>query len=170
MIREVVGDIFDSSVQTLVNTVNCRGVMGKGLALQFKLRYPAMFTDYVERCKMGRVRVGEPYLYRTKTVWILNFPTKDDWRRPSRLDYIERGLRYFAAHYHEMGILSVAFPQLGCQNGGLKWTDVGTMMRRYLAPLGIDVEIYVREAERREQPSVVASEAQEDLAAQLRLL
>ena len=162
MVRQVVGDIFDSNAQTLVNTVNCRGVMGKGLALQFKLRFPEMFADYSTRCKAHQVRVGEPYLYRNGDTWILNFPTKDDWRRPSRLDYVERGLRYFAEHYREWGIQSIAFPQLGCQNGGLNWEHVGPLMHRYLDRLNIDVEIYVhaREAEAPagrppQQPSVL---------------
>lgn len=71
------GDIFRSGAQTLVNPVNCRGVMGAGLALAFKQRYPEMFAAYVEECRSGRLRIGRPWLYRTGQPWMLNFPTKD---------------------------------------------------------------------------------------------
>jgi competence ComEA-like helix-hairpin-helix protein len=143
VVRYVKGDIFTSNAQTLVNTVNCRGVMGKGLALQFKLRYPAMFRDYVASCRAGKVRIGKLHLYRAGERLILNFPTKDDWRQPSKLEYIEKGLKYFVDTYRKLGIKSVAFPQLGCQNGGLDWEkDVRPLMRKYLDPLDIDVEIY----------------------------
>ena len=81
MVNLVTGNLFDSEAQTLVNAVNCAGVMGKGIALAFKRRYPAMFADYAARCKEGRVRLGEPYLYRGESLpWMLNFPTKGHWR------------------------------------------------------------------------------------------
>lgn len=137
------GNLFDcaTEVQTLVNTVNTRGVMGKGLALEFRQRYPAMYKDYRRRCREGRVRVGEPYLYAAQHPWVLNFPTKDDWRRPSRLEWIEAGLQYFVEHYAEWGITSIAFPQLGAQLGGLPWEAVRPLMQRYLDPLPIRVLI-----------------------------
>lgn len=96
------GDMFGSEAQTLVNTVNCVGVMGKGIALAFKERFPEMYKDYVARCKAGKVRLGEPYLY-TQLVgpWVLNFPTKDHWRSVSKLSDIVEGLRYLEAHYWE---------------------------------------------------------------------
>jgi hypothetical protein len=98
MLTAVSGDIFTSRAQTLVNTVNCVGVMGKGIALEFKKRYPAMFEDYVARCRLGQVRLGEPYLFRDLGgAMILNFPTKDHWRSPSRLKDIDEGLEYFAS-------------------------------------------------------------------------
>ena len=75
------GDLFESGAQTLVNTVNCVGVMGKGIALEFKKRFPDMFEDYVARCKQSEVSLGQPYLYKSLALpWILNFPTKDHWR------------------------------------------------------------------------------------------
>jgi len=137
------GNLFDfaTEVQTLVNTVNTRGVMGKGLALEFRQRYPAMYEDYRRRCRDGTVRVGEPYLYTAQHPWVLNFPTKDDWRRPSRLKWIEAGLQYFVEHYAGWGITSIAFPQLGAQLGGLRWEDVKPLMQRYLEPLPIRVLI-----------------------------
>src|ERR1700730_16060681 len=97
MFRALIGDLFDSQAQTLVNTVNCVGVMGKGIAEQFKRRFPAMFDDYKERSDRKAVRVGEPYLFLDPSgARIVNFPTKDHWRSPSRLDYIERGLDHLA--------------------------------------------------------------------------
>src|SRR5216684_726913 len=97
-----VGDLFRSEAQTLVNTVNCVGIMGKGIALAFKERFPDMYKDYVARCERGEVRLGEPYLYKQLFgPWILNFPTKDHWRAVSRLSDIVAGLDYLTSHYKE---------------------------------------------------------------------
>src|ERR671924_200654 len=103
------GDIFDSKAQVLVNPVNCKGRMGKGLALAFKQRYPDMFAAYQQDCRDGKLRIGRPTLYKTSTPWILNFPTKDHWRDDSRMEYLEEGLQYFVAHYKQLGIKSIAF-------------------------------------------------------------
>lgn len=93
--KALIGDMFNSDAQTLVNTVNCVGVMGKGVALKFKERFPDMFADYARRCERKAVKLGEPYLYEDKSgVKILNFPTKDHWRSASRLGDIEKGLTY----------------------------------------------------------------------------
>ena len=95
MFKALIGDLFESQAQTLVNTVNCVGVMGKGVAEQFKIRFPDMFADYKRRTDSKEVRLGEPYLYRDSSgMQIVNFPTKDHWRSPSRLADIERGLDY----------------------------------------------------------------------------
>lgn len=143
MIRVVVGNIFESQAQTLVNTVNCVGIMGKGLALEFKKRFPDMFEDYVARCKAKGVRLGEPYLYHSwLSAWILNFPTKDHWRSVSRLSDIVAGLEYLEKHYREWGITSLAVPALGCQNGQLEWRIVGPTLYRHLSRLEIPVELY----------------------------
>ncbi len=144
MIREVrVGDLLKSEAQTLVNTVNCVGVMGKGIALDFKRRFPEMYDDYVKRCKAGQVKLGEPYLYRHLLLpWVLNFPTKQDWRSVSRLEDIVRGLKYLEKHYQEWGIESLAVPPLGCGSGGLEWRVVGPTLYRYLNRLDIPVYLY----------------------------
>src|SRR5580700_3117351 len=143
MFRALIGDLFESRAQTLVNTVNCVGVMGKGVAEQFKLRFPAMFEDYKTRTDRKAVRLGEPYLYRDLSgVQVVNFPTKDHWRSPSRLADIERGLDYLAAHAAKWGITSIALPPLGCGNGGLEWSEVGPLIYRKLHELPIDVEVY----------------------------
>jgi O-acetyl-ADP-ribose deacetylase (regulator of RNase III) len=84
MVVTMVGDLFRSEAQTWVNTVNTVGIMGKGVALEFKKRFPDMYDDYVERCRRGEVRLGKPYLFkRSTTPWVLNFPTKDHWRSVS---------------------------------------------------------------------------------------
>jgi O-acetyl-ADP-ribose deacetylase (regulator of RNase III)/uncharacterized protein YwgA len=143
MFKALIGDLFESRAQTLVNTVNCVGVMGKGVALEFKKRFPAMFEDYTARCERKQVRVGVPYLYRDASGRnIVNFPTKDHWRSPARLSDIERGLDYVAQHTAEWGISSVAMPPLGCGNGGLEWSEVGPLIFRKLHRLPIDVEVF----------------------------
>jgi O-acetyl-ADP-ribose deacetylase (regulator of RNase III) len=147
-IRYQKGDIFEAQTQVIVNPVNCHGVMGKGLALAFKLRYPEMFTVYQQECKSGMLRIGRPTLYKEGTPWILNFPTKDHWRTNSKIEYLEQGLVYFATHYQEDGITSVAFPKLGTLHGKLSWDEVGPLMARYLGPLELEVVIYVADGDR----------------------
>lgn len=143
MFKALIGDLFSSPAQTLVNTVNCVGVMGKGVALEFKKAYPAMYEDYVARCERGEVRLGEPYLYRDASgAMIVNFPTKGHWRSASRLVDIDRGLDHFLAQAGEWGIQSIAFPPLGCGNGGLEWREVGPLMYQKLSRCAFDVEVY----------------------------
>src|SRR5258708_15451641 len=145
------GDIFEAQTQVIVNTVNCQGVMGKGLALAFKQKYPDMFKVYQQECKAGKLGIGRPTLYQGSTPWILNFPTKDSWRAASKLEYLEKGLEFLVAHYKNAGIKSIAFPKLGAQNGKLSWDDVGPLMARYLSQLDIDVYIYIAEGDREYQ-------------------
>lgn len=143
MLRALIGDLFASRAQTLVNTVNCVGVMGKGVAEQFKTRFPSMFADYKDRTDRKAVQLGEPYIYRDPSgIQIVNFPTKGHWRSPSRLADIELGLDYLAAHAAEWGIASLALPPLGCGNGGLEWSEVGPLIWRKLYRLPIDIEVY----------------------------
>lgn len=143
MVTVKVGDMFQSQAQTWVNTVNCVGVMGTGVALEFRKRFPDMFEDYLERCRTEQVQLGRPYLYkRLMPPWILNFPTKDHWRSVSRLEDIVKGLRYLEAHYREWGIESLAVPPLGCGHGQLEWRVVGPTLYRHLKRLAIPVELY----------------------------
>ena len=142
-INEIHGDIFKSKMQTIVNTVNCFGIMGKGIALEFKNRYPEMFEIYQKQCNEKIIKPGILYLYKKSNPWILNFPTKNHWRNPSKLEYIKLGLEKFSDSYKSKGIHSVAFPKLGTQNGGLNWEEVKTLMYEYLLPLkNLEVEIY----------------------------
>ena len=143
MLKAIIGDLFASDAQTLINTVNCVGVMGKGVALEFKNRFPRMAKDYVERCARDEVRLGEPYLYVDQTgARIVNFPTKGHWRSSSRLTDIERGLEFLAAHAKQWDITSLAVPPLGCGNGGLAWSEVGPLIYAKLHGLPIPVLAY----------------------------
>ncbi len=148
MITYVVCDLFTSPARTLVNTVNTVGVMGKGIARDFKTIYPEMFARYQELCEKGLFATGQLWLYRTPHKWVLNFPTKKHWRSPSRPDYIEAGLRKFADTYHVYGITDISFPLLGCGNGELNWeTQVRPLMEQYLGKLPIDVYIHWQDLE-----------------------
>ena len=143
MIKILVGDLFESKCQTIVNTVNTIGIMGKGVALEFKKRFPDMFKDYEKRCAEGKVKLGEPYLYKRLTPpWILNFPTKKHWRSVSNISDIARGLKYLEHHYKEWGITSIALPPLGCGHGQLEWKIVGPTLYRHMERLNIFVELY----------------------------
>lgn len=142
MIIYTKGNIFDSPAQTLANPVNTVGVMGKGLALQFKQRYPEMFQEYKEACDMGEMHTGHLLIWRGQDHWVLNFPTKKNWRDPSKYDYIDYGLFVFTLTYEEEGITSVAFPKLGCGCGGLDWEFIKPVMEDYLKDLPIATYIY----------------------------
>ena len=146
MIRIVKANIFTSECQTLVNTVNCVGVMGTGLALEFKLRYPAMFDRYVRHCREGNLTIGKLWLYKPEpgegTKWVLNFPTKTHWKYPSKESYLHEGLEKFVATYSSKGIESIAFPVLGGRNGRIAEDVAIDIMTGYLGGCDIDVEIY----------------------------
>jgi O-acetyl-ADP-ribose deacetylase (regulator of RNase III) len=135
--------IFDSTCQTLVNTVNCVGVMGRGLALEFKMRFPDMYEHYRRACERRFLRPGKLLLYKETFPWILNFPTKDHWKYPSKIEFVEAGLSEFANTYQELKITSIAFPELGTSSGKLEWQNVRRVMYHYLAPLkNLQIEIY----------------------------
>ncbi|MEZ4300620.1 MAG: macro domain-containing protein [Polyangiaceae bacterium] len=170
MLKYVSSNLFDSPAQTLVNTVNVVGVMGKGIAAEFKRRYPDMFRRYAEHCKSGSLDIGKLYLYRTANKLILNFPTKKHWRNPSKLEYIDAGLKKFVDTYALHGIASVSFPQLGCGNGGLPWSEVQPLMERYLRNLPIPVYIHLSVPKDDFVPEHLAPEAQHDHGARLNAL
>jgi len=144
MIRKIlVGNILELRARTLVNTVNCVGIMGRGIALEFKKHFPDMFKDYQLRCEKKKVRLGKPYIYKGLfPPWIINFPTKQDWRSVSKIRDIEEGLKYLVDHYQEWGVESLAVPPLGCGNGQLDWRDVGPLIYQILEPIKIPVEMY----------------------------
>ncbi len=143
MITYVVSDLFQSPAQVLVNTVNTVGVMGKGIALDYKRIYPEMFRQYQTFCEKGQFDIGQLWLYKTPHKWILNFPTKKHWRQKSHPEYIEAGLKKFVDTYDQKGITSISFPLLGCGNGELDWeTEVRPLMEKYLRPIPIDVYIH----------------------------
>ena len=144
MISYVIGDLFHSPAKVLVNTVNTVGVMGKGIAKDFKTIYPEMFADYLRLCERGKIDIGKLFLWRGSHKWVLNFPTKKHWRNPSKPEYIEAGLKAFVAGYARYGFTSVAFPQLGCGHGELDWeTEVRPLMEKYLSKLPLEIFIHL---------------------------
>jgi O-acetyl-ADP-ribose deacetylase (regulator of RNase III) len=120
------GDLFAVEVEAIVNPVNTRGVMGKGLALAFKKKFPDAFRAYAKACERGEVVVGQMHVVEreSKPHYIIHFPTKDDWRAPSRLECVRDGLLDLAREIREREIQSIAIPALGCGLGGLAWGDV----------------------------------------------
>jgi len=147
MIRYAQGDILESEAEALVNTVNCVGVMGKGVALQFKKAFPANFRTYASACKHGQVVPGRMFVFETGAPagprCIINFPTKRHWRGESRIEDIEAGLSNLIEVVRARGIRSVAVPPLGCGLGGLQWGAVRPLIERALAALpGVDVVVF----------------------------
>jgi len=140
--KQITGNIFTSSCQTLVNTINCVGVMGAGIALEFKLRHPAMFQRYLTLCRDQQISIGKLWLYKKSAQWVLNFPTKKHWRYPSKPVYLEQGLEKFMETYQQRNITSIAFPLLGAAKGGLSETLSLNIMETFLQACTIPVEIY----------------------------
>ena len=137
MIRFRTGDILAEDVEALVNTVNCVGVMGRGIALQFKNAYPANFDAYAEACKLGKVRPGHMFVYETGSLtnprYIVNFPTKRHWKNNSRMEDIESGLKNLGSVIREHRIRSIALPALGAGLGQLEWGKVRSHIEQALS-------------------------------------
>ena len=148
MIEYKHGDILRENAEALVNTVNCVGVMGRGIALQFKKAFPENFKAYANACKEKEVRPGKMFMFDTGHMfnprYIINFPTKRHWRGKSRMSDIESGLQALADAAREYGIQSIAVPPLGCGLGGLNWSEVKDRIETYLKPLK-DVRVVVFE-------------------------
>jgi O-acetyl-ADP-ribose deacetylase (regulator of RNase III) len=143
-IRE--GNVLESDAEALVNTVNTVGVMGKGIALQFKKRFPANYDAYKKACESGELQVGKMFVWATGRLtprFIINFPTKKHWRGNSKMEYIEQGLRDLRRVIQKHGIKSIAVPPLGCGHGGLEWGQVRPKIEQALADLpGVQVQLY----------------------------
>ncbi len=147
MIKETSGNLLNAEAEALVNTVNCVGVMGKGIALQFRQAYPEMFREYAKACKAGKVRPGKMWVYETGSLhnpkFIINFPTKRHWKGKARIEDIEAGLHALVADLKRLKIKSVAVPPLGCGNGGLDWNDVRPRIVKALGHTsGIQVQLF----------------------------
>ncbi len=147
MIRFTQGNLLEAPVEALVNTVNTVGVMGKGIALMFKERFPENCTAYEAACKAGEVEVGRMFVTPGMELdgprWIINFPTKKHWRNPTKPEWIHSGLESLAEFIRDQRIRSVAIPPLGCGNGGLNWNEVRPMIETALGALdGVDVVVY----------------------------
>ena len=134
MIRSVTGDMLEASAEALVNTVNCVGVMGRGIALQFKKAFPDNFREYVAACRCGDVAPGRMLVFETGGAsgprYIINFPTKRHWRGKSRMEDIDAGLKALVAEVQARGIRSIAIPPLGSGLGGLNWSEVRPLIER----------------------------------------
>jgi len=134
MITFASGDLLKSDADAIINTVNCVGIMGKGIALQFKQAFPRNYDAYCRACDAGQVRLGTMFVFDTGSMisprWIINFPTKNHWKAKSRLEDVESGLVDLRRVIDELGITSIAMPPLGCGNGGLDWRDVEPVIRR----------------------------------------
>ncbi len=147
MIQYIKGNILDSTAQALVNTVNTMGVMGKGIALQFKKAYPNNYRAYEKACQNNEIKIGKMFVTRDNNTisgerLIINFPTKTNWRKPSEYKYIEEGLDDLAKQIEEKQITSIAIPPLGAGNGGLKWEKVKKIIEQKLQHLNLDVYVY----------------------------
>jgi len=140
----LVGDILQSDAQTLVNTVNCVGIMGKGIAAKFKKQFPEMFKNYVACCEREDVKPGIPYMFKESMFLpqIINFPTKTHWRAASRIENIEKGLKILSDKYKEWDVKSIAIPPLGCGNGQLLWESVGPLIYKYVSKWDIPTKMY----------------------------
>lgn len=137
------GNIFNTKAMAIVNTVNCVGAMGKGIALEYKLRYPEMFKEYQKICFEHKLRPGQILPYRKSTPCILNFAIKDDWKDPSKEEWIEETLSKFRNSYKQLGITSIAFPWMGAMNGGIPLETIKSLTRKYLQDLDdIEIEVY----------------------------
>jgi len=149
MITYHTGDLLQAPVEALVNTVNTVGVMGKGIALQFKERFPINLREYNKACKDGTLVIGTLLTVRDNSLdkgeqWIINFPTKVDWKHKSSYSYIKSGLEELVRVIIKHDIKSIGIPPLGCGNGGLSWDKVRPLMEEYLGLLN-DVEVHIYE-------------------------
>lgn len=150
MITDVRGDLLGDAAEAIVNTVNTEGVMGKGIALQFKQRYPDNYRAYRAACKRREVRLGSMFVVATGALagprYIVNFPTKGHWRERSRIEDVEDGLHDLVKVIGELGIRSIAMPPLGCGNGGLDWARIRPLIVEALGDLpDLDVRLYAPE-------------------------
>jgi len=142
------GNFLEANVEAIVNTVNCQGVMGKGIALQCKQAFPDNYVAYLKACKKGEVKPGVMFVYETKQIisskYIVNFPTKSHWMRPSRYEYLEMGLKALVLEVRNRQIKSIAIPPLGCGLGGLDWVVVKPMIMKAFSDLS-DVHVCLYE-------------------------
>lgn len=159
MLKIVTGDLLSAQTEVLVNTVNTVGVMGKGIALQFKRKFPENYRVYAKACKNGEVKIGEVLTVPLATLdmpqYIINFPTKKHWRQPSKLEYVQSGLVSLVAEIQRLGVTSVAIPPLGCGHGGLAWKEVLPLIEEAFQPLqNLNVLVFApSEAEHVEKPN-----------------
>lgn len=169
MLQYRTGNLLESEAQVLVNTVNTVGVMGKGIALQFKNQFPHNYKVYVKTCKEQTLQIGQLLVVKDQSLHfgpktIVNFPTKTDWKKPSEYEYIETGLIQLAQFIEHNNIQSIAIPPLGAGNGGLDWSKVRVLIEKHLADLDCDILIYeptqtIKEVLRKERVALTPARA-----------
>jgi O-acetyl-ADP-ribose deacetylase (regulator of RNase III) len=144
--KEIKGNLFNSNAKALGNTVNCYGVMGKGIALEFRRRFPDMFRMYQKDCVDGKLVPGHIYYYSCSQTTILNITTKNHWRYPSKIEWVRSALEQFTQEYKAKNITNVALPSLGTQSGGLDGREVRSLMQRYLQNLpDVEIDVYTHD-------------------------
>jgi len=139
MIEFIAGDFFKYDADIRINAVNCVGVMGAGVALLFKNKYPDMFTEYREVCQNNEVQPGKPHVWQNNDIIIINFPTKIHWKNPSKYEYIEKGLMWLRGYLSDKENLTLTLPALGCGYGGLEWKKVKDIINNYLSEISINI-------------------------------
>lgn len=154
MLEFVKGDFFDFDADIRINTVNCVGVMGAGVALAFKNKYPEMFKEYVRQCKEKEITPGKPSVWKqedmfSKGIEIINFPTKNHWRNPSEYEYIEEGLIWLSNYLKNKEGLTITLPALGCGHGGLDWERVKLLILKYLEETSNRILVFEPEASKK---------------------
>ncbi|WDF79044.1 macro domain-containing protein [Mucilaginibacter sp. KACC 22773] len=147
MIRFTKGNLLESGAEALVNTVNTVGVMGKGIALQFKQAFPFNYKKYKEACRKGELVTGKLLVVKDSNLLtgektIINFPTKQDWRNPAKNEYIASGLIELLSYLKQSKLKSIALPALGCGNGGLDWQVIKPMLTGMLSELSMEIIVY----------------------------
>ncbi len=150
MIKETTGNLFESNSEAIINAVNCVGVMGKGIALQFKRKFPKeYFNSYKLACQNGELAIGKVQVFQLRDLetnprFIINFPTKDHWREQSKIEYIESGLQSLVEAIEQYQIKSIAMPALGCGLGGLDYNEVKLLIENaFVNLLQIEVLLFV---------------------------
>lgn len=145
-------NLFDSNADALINPVNCKGTMGKGIAREFSKRFPECVPPYKQACITGKLTPGvllyvklaiQPDFFAMRRPGIILFPTKNHWKDPSRLEWIDQGLHYLKSNYQLWGIRSVAMPQVGCGLGGLNWELVRPIVEEVFSGEPIEIEVYL---------------------------
>lgn len=154
MLEFVKGDFFDFDADVRINTVNCVGVMGAGVALAFKKKYPEMFREYARQCKEKEIAPGKPTVWKqgdmfSKGIEIINFPTKNHWRNPSEYEYIEDGLIWLSNYLKNKEGLTITLPALGCGHGGLDWERVKRLILKYLEKTSNNILVFEPEASKK---------------------
>jgi len=142
MIKFVDGNIFDNKFDIIINCINCEGVMSKGIALEFKKRYPKMFREYRKACLKNEIKPGDIWVWKHNAEWVINFATKDHWRFPSKYSYIDLGLKKLREYLSELNNVSIGIPPLGCGNGGLDWEIVSKKIENQLNNLDCNIVLF----------------------------